>query len=35
MKTFYSATGAVPNGYATIVAAAAKENQEEAKIEQD
>src|SRR4051812_24074199 len=33
MKTFYLATGAVPNGYATK-AAAAKENPEEAKIEQ-
>ena len=34
MKTFYLATGAVPNGYATKAAAAAKENPEEAKIEQ-
>ncbi len=34
MKTFYLATGAVPNGYATKTAAAAKENPEEAKIEQ-
>lgn len=34
MKTFYFATGAVPNGYATKAAAAAKENAEEAKIEQ-
>nr|WP_221452379.1 hypothetical protein [Bacillus benzoevorans] len=34
MKTFYFATGALPNGYATKVAAAAKENLEEAKIEQ-
>ncbi|MGP7817202.1 hypothetical protein [Niallia sp. 01092] len=34
MKTFYLATGAKPNGYATKAAAAAKENAEEAKIEQ-
>src|SRR4051794_4578388 len=34
MKTFYLATGAIPNGYATKAAAAAKENPEEAKIEQ-
>ncbi|MGM0876841.1 MAG: hypothetical protein ACQEWV_19315 [Bacillota bacterium] len=34
MKTFYFATGAVPNGYATKVANAAKENKEEAVIEQ-
>jgi len=34
MKTFYFATGAVPNGYATKAATAAKENAEEAKIEQ-
>lgn len=34
MKTFYLATGAVPNGYATKATAAAKENPEEAKIEQ-
>lgn len=34
MKTFYFATGALPNGYATKAAAAAKENSEESKIEQ-
>lgn len=34
MKTFYFATGATPNGYATKAAAAAKENAEEAKVEQ-
>lgn len=34
MKTFYLATGAVPNGYATKAAGAAKENPTEAKIEQ-
>jgi hypothetical protein len=34
MKTFYFATGAVPNGYATKAANAAKENKEEAVIEQ-
>ncbi|MGJ7920491.1 hypothetical protein [Neobacillus sp. LXY-4] len=34
MKTFYFATGAIPNGYATKAAAAAKENAEEAKVEQ-
>lgn len=34
MKTFYFATGAIPNGYATKAAAAAKDNVEEAKIEQ-
>lgn len=34
MKTFYFATGAVPNGYATKAATAAKENAEEAVIEQ-
>ncbi|WP_066059688.1 hypothetical protein [Robertmurraya korlensis] len=34
MKTFYFATGAIPNGYATKAAAAAKENAEEAKIGQ-
>lgn len=34
MKTFYFATGAIPNGYATKAAAAAKDNTEEAKIEQ-
>ncbi|MGW8428518.1 hypothetical protein ACWGJQ_24175 [Peribacillus simplex] len=34
MKTFYLATGAVPNGYATKVAEAAKKDKEEAKVEQ-
>lgn len=34
MKTFYLATGAIPNGYATKTASAAKENAEEAKVEQ-
>ncbi|WHY00922.1 hypothetical protein [Neobacillus sp. DY30] len=34
MKTFYFATGAIPNGYATKAAAEAKENPEVAKIEQ-
>ncbi|WVX84310.1 hypothetical protein R4Z09_02515 [Niallia oryzisoli] len=34
MKTFYLATGAIPNGYATKAAAEAKENPEVAKIEQ-
>ncbi|MFF2288490.1 hypothetical protein [Peribacillus butanolivorans] len=34
MKTFYLATGAVPNGYATKAAEAAKKDKEEAKIEQ-
>lgn len=34
MKTFYLATGATPNGYATKIAASAKENPEEAKVEQ-
>lgn len=34
MKTFYLATGSVPNGYATKAAAEAKENPEVAKIEQ-
>lgn len=34
MKTFYFATGAVPNGYATKAANAAKENAEEAVVEQ-
>ncbi|MFK2827047.1 hypothetical protein QYG89_15450 [Bacillus sp. B190/17] len=34
MKTFYFATGATPNGYATKAAASAKENAEEAKIQQ-
>ncbi|MFE4240879.1 hypothetical protein [Peribacillus butanolivorans] len=34
MKTFYLATGAVPNGYATKVADAAKKDKEEAKVEQ-
>jgi hypothetical protein len=34
MKTFYLATGALPNGYATKAAGAAKENEAEAKIEQ-
>lgn len=34
MKTFYYATGAIPNGYATKVAEAAKQDKEEAKVEQ-
>ena len=34
MKTFYYATGAVPNGYATKAAEAAKKDKEEAKVEQ-
>jgi hypothetical protein len=34
MKTFYLATGALPHGYATKTAAEAKENAEEAKVEQ-
>lgn len=34
MKTFYLATGAIPNGYATKASEAAKENVEEAKVEQ-
>lgn len=34
MKTFYYATGAIPNGYATKASTAAKENAEEAKVEQ-
>ncbi|MFC3883165.1 hypothetical protein ACFOU2_06405 [Bacillus songklensis] len=34
MKTFYLATGALPNGYATKAAGAAKENEAEAKVEQ-
>ncbi|MCM3694358.1 hypothetical protein [Neobacillus niacini] len=34
MKTFYLATGALPNGYATKASAEAKENPEKAKIEQ-
>lgn len=34
MKTFYYATGAIPNGYATKASEAVKENAEEAKIEQ-
>lgn len=34
MKTFYFATGALPNGYATKASAEAKENPEKAKIEQ-
>lgn len=34
MKTFYFATGAVPNGYATKAAAEAKADPEKAKIEQ-
>lgn len=34
MKTFYLATGAVPNGYATKAAEAAKADKEEAKVEQ-
>lgn len=34
MKTFYFATGAVPNGYATKASTAAKENKEEAIVEQ-
>ncbi|MBB6282776.1 hypothetical protein [Geobacillus subterraneus] len=34
MKTFYLASGALPHGYAAKVAAAAKENAEEAKVEQ-
>lgn len=34
MKTFYLATGSIPNGYATKAAEAAKENPEEAKVEQ-
>lgn len=34
MKTFYFATGAIPNGYATKASAEAKENPEVAKIEQ-
>ncbi|WP_027409529.1 hypothetical protein [Anoxybacteroides tepidamans] len=34
MKTFYLATGALPHGYATKAAAEAKENAEEAKVEQ-
>ncbi|NNU83210.1 hypothetical protein ETC05_04890 [Geobacillus sp. BMUD] len=34
MKTFYLASGALPHGYAAKAAAAAKENAEEAKVEQ-
>ncbi|WP_373286630.1 hypothetical protein [Anoxybacteroides voinovskiense] len=34
MKTFYLATGALPHGYASKTAAEAKENAEEAKVEQ-
>lgn len=34
MKTFYLATGALPEGYATKASKVAKENPEEAKIEQ-
>jgi hypothetical protein len=34
MKTFYFATGALPNGYATKAAEAAKEDEKEAKVEQ-
>ncbi|MBO9130571.1 hypothetical protein [Bacillus sp. 165] len=34
MKTFYFATGALPNGYATKAAAAAKTDEKEAKVEQ-
>jgi hypothetical protein len=34
MKTFYFATGALPNGYATKAANAAKEDEKEAKVEQ-
>jgi hypothetical protein len=34
MKTFYFATGALPNGYATKAAEAAKTDEKEAKIEQ-
>jgi formylglycine-generating enzyme required for sulfatase activity len=34
MKTFYLATGNIPNGYAAKAAEAAKEDKEEAKIEQ-
>jgi cell division septum initiation protein DivIVA len=34
MKTFYFATGAIPNGYATKAATAAKEGSDEAKVEQ-
>ncbi|WP_057776106.1 hypothetical protein [Cytobacillus dafuensis] len=34
MKTFYLATGAIPNGYATKASEAAKTNKEEAVIEQ-
>lgn len=34
MKTFYLAAGSVPNGYATKAAEAAKENPEEAQVEQ-
>jgi hypothetical protein len=34
MKTFYLATGALPNGYATKAANAAKEDEKEAKVEQ-
>jgi hypothetical protein len=34
MKTFYFATGALPNGYAKKAAEAAKEDEKEAKVEQ-
>ncbi len=34
MKTFYLATGALPNGYATKAANEAKEDEKEAKVEQ-
>ncbi|MFC0297688.1 hypothetical protein [Geobacillus jurassicus] len=34
MKTFYLASGALPHGYAAKAAAAAKENEKEAKVEQ-
>jgi hypothetical protein len=34
MKTFYLATGNIPNGYAAKAAEAAKEDKEEAKVEQ-